>query len=113
MPLYALSADDEPAAVAFAIVREDECRFRGVGSRPDLLPGINAVEESMPVTIAQWRSTLEGLMSDFLDGNATVDPKGGTRTCEKTWCAMQPLCRIDVTVWTDRVRHDFPYFSNL
>jgi hypothetical protein len=33
-------------------------------------------------------------MADFLAGQAAIDPKNGTRTCEDSWCELRSLCRI-------------------
>lgn len=105
LPLYAISADKVPAAVAFGIIRDDGCHFRGVVSREGLLPGLPPKEAKatrylidagleMPGTIQSWRQTLHHLMSDFLAGQAAVDPKHGLSTCNNSYCQLQSLCRI-------------------
>jgi len=33
-------------------------------------------------------------MSEFLAGDARIDPKLGLKTCEKTYCQLQSLCRV-------------------
>ena len=105
LPLYAISADCTPAGVAFGIIRDDECIYRGVVRREGLLPGLppkarksnqyllNAGEQ-MPKTIETWRQVLHRLMADFLAGEAAVDPKDGTKTCTQSYCDLQALCRI-------------------
>ncbi|NND44666.1 MAG: hypothetical protein HKN58_05045 [Xanthomonadales bacterium] len=106
LPLYAVAAGTPPAAVAFAVIRDDGCEYRGVTTREGLLPGLPprrshwteqllAAGEDMPGTIANWRQVLHRLMADFLAGEAAVDPRNDRRTCAETYCQFQSLCRID------------------
>jgi probable DNA repair protein len=106
LPLYAITADPAPAAVAMAVIREDGCEFKGISQREGLLPGLppKATKSTeylveagrdMPQTIARWRETLQALMADFLAGEAPVDPKHGRRTCSDSYCTFQALCRIN------------------
>jgi len=105
LPLYAISAEKMPAAVVFGIVREDGCEYKGVVSQGGLLPGLPPKATStnqylvdagneMPETIKKWRKTLGHLMAGFLDGEAAIDPKDGDKTCDNSYCKLQPLCRI-------------------
>ncbi len=105
LPLYAISAPDTPAALAFAVVRDDECLYRGVATLEGVFPGLPprrnahnaAVIEAgldMPATVENWRETLHRLMAEFLAGDARIDPKNGLKTCENSYCEMLPLCRI-------------------
>jgi len=105
LPLYAIAAEKTPAAVVFGIIRDDGCAFKGVVTGPDLLPGLPPKEnnstrelveagQNMSATIENWRQILHHLMADFLAGNAAIDPKGGTRICEKSYCELQSLCRV-------------------
>ena len=55
----------------------------------------------MPETIENWRQVLHRLMADFLAGEAAVDPKGDQKTCEKSYCKLQSLCRVD-----ELLKHD-------
>jgi probable DNA repair protein len=105
LPLYAISANKAPAAVVFAIIRNDDYQYKGVVKRDGLLPNlppkatkanqylVDAGHE-MPKTIENWRQILHRLMADFLAGEAAIDPKGDTRTCHKSYCKLQPLCRV-------------------
>jgi len=105
LPLYAISAEKTPAAVIFGIVREDGCEYKGVVRQGGLLPGLppNATNTNqylvdaghdMPETINKWRETLGHLMADFLEGEAAIDPKDDDKTCDNSYCKLQPLCRI-------------------
>ncbi|MEE8495214.1 MAG: PD-(D/E)XK nuclease family protein [Xanthomonadales bacterium] len=105
LPLYAISANQTPAAVVFAIIRDDGCLYQGVVGRgglfPDLPPRktkttqelVDAGHE-MPKTIESWRQVLHRLMADFLAGEAAVDPKDGRKTCADSYCELHSLCRI-------------------
>jgi probable DNA repair protein len=105
LPLYAISAAAQPAAVAFGVIREDGCGFKGIVTREGLLPGLPPREtaytreqveagRNMPQTIIEWRQTLHSLMTGFIGGHAVIDPKAAN-TCRNTHCKLQPLCRIN------------------
>lgn len=105
LPLYAISAEETPAAVVFGIIRDDGCLYKGVVTQPGLLPDLPPKESkanqylidagyNMPETITNWREILHHLMADFLAGKAVIDPKLGTKTCENSYCELRSLCRI-------------------
>jgi hypothetical protein len=105
LPLYAISTDKTPAAVVFGIIRDGECEYKGVVKQEGLFPGLPPNKGKaneylvdagydMPGTIKNWRQILHHLMADFLAGEAPIDPKDGRNTCEKSYCELQPLCRI-------------------
>ncbi len=117
LPLYAISAEKTPAAVAFGIIRDDGCSFKGVVTEAGLLPDLPPRENSstrelikagqnMPDTIENWRKILHGLMADFLAGNAAIDPKGSTAICAKSYCELQPLCRVGELAQRPRTSHE-------
>jgi probable DNA repair protein len=105
LPLYAISAENTPTGVAFGIIRDDGCLYKGVVRHDGLLPGLPPkatktnqylidAGENLPNTIENWRQTLHRLMADFLAGEAAIDPKDGTNTCRGSYCQLQALCRI-------------------
>jgi len=105
LPLYAVSANKTPAAVVFAVIRDEGCLYKGVVKRGGLFPDLPPKEtkanqylveagHEMPKTIESWRQTLHHLMADFLAGKATVDPKNGRNTCTNSYCELHSLCRI-------------------
>ena len=117
LPLYAITAEETPAAVVFGIIRDDGCSFKGVVTQAELLPGLPPKEnnstrelveagQNMPETIENWRQTLHRLMADFLAGNAAIDPKGGTKICEKSYCELQSLCRVGELVKQHKTRQE-------
>ncbi len=118
LPLYAIRAEQTPAAVVFGIIRDDGCLDKGVVQQGGLLPGlppkafksnqylIDAGYE-MPKTIETWRQVLHHLMVGFLAGKAAVDPKTdpktGQRTCDKSYCELQSLCRVGELVQRQKI----------
>ena len=105
LPLYAISAESGPAAVVFAIIRDDTCVYKGVVKRGGLIPGLPPKEtetnrflveagNDLAQTIDNWRQVLQQLMQKFINGETTVDPKHGLKTCKNSHCELQSLCRI-------------------
>ena len=91
--------------MAFGIIRDDGCLYKGVVKQGGLLPGLppkasKATQElvdaghEMSETIENWRQILHRLMADFLAGKAAIDPKHDLKTCENSYCELQSLCRI-------------------
>ena len=106
LPLYAISSETPPDAIVFAVIRDDDCVYSGVVNQEGLFPGLPPkrgkntemlVEagEDLPATIAVWRNILHRLMREFLSGQAAVDPNDGRNTCNKSYCELHSLCRID------------------
>lgn len=91
LPLYAVTGEVPPAAVAFARVARGECGFSGAGAAAGLLPGVRAVT-GWDRQIEDWRRALADLGRDFERGVAAVDPRDGTTTCGR--CDVQPFCRV-------------------
>ncbi len=105
LPLYAISAEQTPAAVVFGIIRDDGCLYKGVVKHDGLLPGLPPKQSKpnqylidagheMTATIDNWRQVLHRLMANFLAGEAAINPKHGLKTCENSYCELQSLCRI-------------------
>jgi len=91
LPLYAVAAPEELAAVVFAKLRPGEMRFMGFSRQPDLLPQVNAAQ-SWPALLAAWKKDAEALGASFAAGDAQVDPKEELKTCRQ--CDLQTLCRV-------------------
>ena len=105
LPLYAITAEKTPVAVVFAVIRDDGCAYKGVVRNTGVLPGLppkitrlnqylEDAGKNMPETIDNWRQILHRLMSDFLAGKASIDPRDGRKTCDNTYCDLQSLCRF-------------------
>jgi len=117
LPLYAISATAPPAAIVFGIIRDDGCEYKGVVRQEGLFPRlppkatrttqylVDAGHE-MPETIETWRQILHRLMANFLAGEAAIDPKGDQKTCEKSYCKLQSLCRVDELLQRQKSRQE-------
>ena len=91
LPLYAVAAPEELAAVTFAKVRPGDMKFIGYSRLPDQVPGLKTAE-SWSALLAQWKKDAEALGSAFAAGEAVVDPKEALKTCRL--CELQTLCRV-------------------
>lgn len=97
LPLYAVLSQAE--GIAFAELRPEALKFKGVTARPGVLPGVEGVKPSLPlqaerweVLIAHWQQALTTLAQAFLQGDARVDPVSPQEACQR--CDLQRLCRI-------------------
>lgn len=75
LPIYAVTAEPTPAAVAFAQVRRGDCQW-----------------VAAPVPVDEWREVVENLAQELREGRAVVGPKDGGKPCE--YCHLQTLCRV-------------------
>lgn len=91
LPLYALNANEDVAAVAFAKLRTGEMRFMGFSRDQDALPGVKQAKD-WDALLAGWKREIEFLGAGFAAGDARVDPKAQLATCR--YCDLQPLCRV-------------------
>lgn len=94
VPLYAVTAEEPLAAIAFAQVRRGDCRFRGYALQDEALPGAKvATPDEFAERVETWRKTLTSLAAGFMAGLAPVDPKERYTTC--AYCHLPALCRIE------------------
>ena len=91
LPLYAVSAPEELAAVAFAKLRRGAMRFTGFGRARELVPNVRAAK-NWSALLAEWKKEAESLGAAFAAGAAAVDPKRDLKTCLR--CDLQTLCRV-------------------
>src|SRR5439155_17733768 len=63
VPLYAIAATEELAAVTFAKLRAGEMRFVGYSRVPNLLPDVAPPRSQWPALLAQWKKDAEALGS--------------------------------------------------
>jgi probable DNA repair protein len=91
LPLYALNAKEDIAAVAFARLKTGEMRYMGFSSRDDQIPKVKQAMD-WAALLAGWKKELDALGSGFASGDARVDPKKLLQTCR--YCDLQPLCRV-------------------
>jgi probable DNA repair protein len=107
--VYLLAAPENVAALAVVALNSHGVAYRGLADRQGRLPRIAGIEaalrrselaapdatSSSPGTawsgqVEVWRMRIERLVTDFLEGNARVDPaKDACRTCH-----LHAFCRI-------------------
>jgi len=91
VPLYAVSAKEEIAAVAFAKLGAGRKRYMGFSRDKNFLPEVDAAK-NWPSLLADWKREAESLGAGFAAGEARVDPKRELQTCR--YCDLQTLCRV-------------------
>jgi RecB family exonuclease len=91
LPIYAVNADEDVAAVAFARLKAGDLRFSGYSREKGLLPKVE-IYRDWPSLVAGWKKELDALGAGFASGDARVDPKKLLQTCR--YCDLQPLCRV-------------------
>jgi probable DNA repair protein len=91
LPLYAVAAPEELAAVTFAKLKPGEMKFMGYSRAEHLLPNVQLYRD-WPKLLADWKRDAEVLGKAFADGDAHVDPKEDLKTCRR--CDLQTLCRV-------------------
>jgi probable DNA repair protein len=94
LPIYAVTAAEPLAALAFAQVRTGDNFYKGYSTIEGALPGAKAVEPAeLRGRIDEWRRVLDSLGNEFRAGRASVDPKDRFKTCE--YCHLAALCRVE------------------
>ncbi len=91
LPLYAVSAPENIAAVAFARLNPGEMAFRGFSKEKNILPKVELYRDWRGL-LDQWRKETKELGAAFAAGDARVDPKYALKTCRL--CDLQTLCRV-------------------
>lgn len=96
LPLYAVSSEvqagQQVAAIAFASLKQGKYGFSGLADNAARLPGVEAVDGlTWDEKLLEWKTVLDNLAQEFLDGQAAVAPKN-SQTCR--YCDLHNLCRI-------------------
>lgn len=98
VPLYTLLQREPVAAASFVTLRPELVAFKGLGSEAGVLPDVGAPDPvksgaaDWGALLTDWRSVLDRLATQFLAGDARVDPKRFPKTCEH--CALDGMCRV-------------------
>jgi probable DNA repair protein len=92
LPLYAVTAELDLAAVLFGQVKRGELAFKGFSHRDGVVPEVGAPEIGWQPQLDEWKRVLEQLAADFRGGYAAVDPKSPKDTCR--FCGLTSLCRV-------------------
>lgn len=93
LPAYAAVAGPSVAAVLAVYLGADGLQLKGFADRPDRLQGLKAAPNEAAHWEGlqrHWRTLVEGLAQEFVDGQAPVAPQAGV--CDR--CHLQALCRI-------------------
>ena len=91
LPLYALHAEEDIAAVAFAKLRPGDMKLMGFSRDEGAIPGVKKAKAWEPL-LRSWKEETERLGGNFKAGEATVDPKRGLATCRN--CDLHTVCRV-------------------
>ncbi len=101
VPMYASSVEEGVAAVAFAVVKSGDSKFRGISRVPEQIPNLRTIDKdpagkklyrNWDHLVGGWRVALDAIGRGFAEGDARVDPKRGPTTCEN--CDQHMFCRI-------------------
>ena len=93
LPLYAVTSEAAPAALAFARLRTGKTGFHGLAAEAGLLPGVSPQKDvDWQEQLEAWRQELDRLATEFRAGWAAVDPRDGDQTCRT--CGLTALCRV-------------------
>jgi len=93
LPLYAQLLEQEVAAIAFVIIKMDECRYLGYGESDVEITGVKLdkkKQKSWQEYLQDWKRNLEMVAQEYALGVATVTPT--KNAC--TYCELPHLCRI-------------------
>ncbi len=101
LPLYCVTHEQAINGIAFAQVRADDMRYKGITCVADQLPGTQTVDtlnngyaaQTWPEQKQLWRTSLMTLSHKFQAGDAQVAPKIPGITCQ--YCELHSLCRVD------------------
>ncbi|MDZ7760241.1 MAG: PD-(D/E)XK nuclease family protein [Desulfovermiculus sp.] len=99
IPLYSLFCPEPVAGVYFGVVRKGESSFVGLGEEEEIVPGCKGFDQhkltqnftSWEELLATWKTQLEDLAAEVLDGWAQVTPSNN-QACRQ--CDLHSLCRI-------------------
>lgn len=90
LPIYACAISREIHAVAFAVLRSQDLRFKGLAVDEGILPQVN-VQQDWSQLLQDWSSKLQQTAQNFLEGHAAVSPYS-PMTCNL--CQLHSICRI-------------------
>ncbi len=91
LPLYAITHAAQPAGFALAQLRLGEMKFVGAQGRDGVFPKC-VTSPDWEAQCQKWGAVLGNLAADFARGEAAVDPRDGSKTCE--YCTLRALCRV-------------------
>jgi len=78
LPLYAVTASKQVAAIAFAQINAKAMKWIGTGELNTNHDGINPGKQPWQQQLQEWQMHLQQLADDFIQGDARVDMKNPT-----------------------------------
>lgn len=105
LPLYSQSVKGELAGVAVAQIRKGEMALKGVVKNDC---STNSLQEAEKLSAGQftweglrthWRTDLEALAKEYLEGHAAVSPKTYPGSC--CYCDLTAFCRVNELSFSD------------
>lgn len=78
LPLYAVTATDQVAAIAFAQINAKAMKWIGTGELTTNHDGIYPSKQPWGEQLQEWQMHLQELANDFMQGDARVDMKNPT-----------------------------------
>lgn len=93
LPAYAVVTGARAAAVTALYLTREGLRLRGAADRDGRLPGLKAPAPELPdwtTLLERWRGALDGLLEEFLTGDARVQPLPDA--CGH--CHLRLACRV-------------------
>lgn len=93
LPLYAITHEQDIAAVVFASLRPGKLGFIGETDTEGQLPDVQP-DTKFPLSerLQQWKSTLGRLSREFQQGRAVVEPLALETACR--YCDLHAMCRV-------------------
>lgn len=97
LPLYSLN---KPAsAIVFAVIKKNNCDFKGIAKTQDVIPDIHhdvykkyTASTNWDDQMKLWGKNLIAISQNFTAGKLNVDPVDVKTTCK--YCGLQSLCKI-------------------
>jgi ATP-dependent helicase/nuclease subunit B len=97
LPLY--SQDSNASAILYAVIKKNNCAFKGIANSEDLIPDIKhdiykryTQATTWDDQMNLWEKNIDLLVKNFIAGKLSVDPVDPKTTCK--YCGLHGLCKI-------------------
>jgi ATP-dependent helicase/nuclease subunit B len=94
LPLYCLALEGKTVGALFANITPEKIQFKGLLESDMVIPGVKKISD-FTEKIAHWKSNLNQLTHEFIQGNVKISPKYQENTCRL--CRLKNLCRVTST----------------
>ncbi len=92
LPLYCLLGGEKVSGIAFGQIHPDNMNLLGVRKKNISINSIKATDIPWELQLQEWKTALDKLGNDFLNGIAHVDPKDTNQVCST--CKLHTFCRV-------------------